>query len=168
MKARRREGRWLILLCVGACGGKAVVDSTTSSGSGGEGGTHPSTTSSTPTGSTTSSTPTGSTTSTSDPCDALQADLEAKLQQALACNPMLSVEQCTGELVVYDTCGCVLAANALAPNLAQAANLAYQAWVAAGCGPWDCAWCPPEPPSPWFCSADPSGQTGQCEPLANG
>lgn len=173
-----------VALALASCGGKAVVDGTP--GTGGEGGTATAspttsgtttwtttgtgtgTTSGTMTG-TTGGTTTGTTpgTPTGGSCEALGAELQTRLAAALACNPTLSVEQCTGEAVVYDTCGCSLAANALYPELTDAALWAYQVWVDAGCGPWDCYWCPPGPPAPFYCEGDPSGQNGMCVSAVN-
>jgi len=98
-------------------------------------------------------------------CDALEAALVDAWQAALVCDPTIDVEQCTGDLIIYDQCGCEWAANAFEPELATAALAAYDEWVDFGCGPWDCAWCPT--PVPAYCEMGSDGVTGSCTPLTN-
>jgi hypothetical protein len=147
----------LVGLLDAACGGKAVLDGTASGGSGGGGASGTTTTTTTTFTTTTSIT-------TTDVCEVLGADLAAKLELAMACNPQISVEQCTGEIVIWDQCGCSVAPNVLTPELAQAALDAYNVWVAAGCGPFDCAWCPPGPETaPWYCGPGEGLDEGLCQ-----
>ncbi len=142
---RLRAWCWVALIA-GACGGKAVVDPP-AEGIGGSSSTSSSTTSS----STTSSSGTGG---TADPCPLLDEQLEAALRLAQACNPMINAIQCSGQAVVYDTCGCQVVANDQASSEAEAALEAYDAWVQAGCGPQLCSTCPPGPETPWYCDVD--------------
>jgi hypothetical protein len=150
---------------IAACSGKAVVDppSSTSSGSGGATSTSSGTTSTTSSGTTTSTTSSG-TGGTAPTCSSLEADLEDAWIAARRCNPSIDVDQCVGEMV-YDTCGCEWVSNAMFPELAAFAVEAYDVWVDHGCGPYDCAWCPP--PMPAICEPDSGGNTGICVPLAN-
>jgi hypothetical protein len=155
----------LVALTIGACSGKAVVDGPmiTSSGSGGSTSSGTTSTTSSGTGSTsTSTTGTGGAPVT---CELLEAELEDRWLAARECDPTIYMAQCTGELMVYDQCGCEWAANVNAPEKAAAALVAYDDWVDLGCGPWDCAYCPM--PLPASCEAGPSGNTGICVPLAN-
>ena len=135
-----------------SCGGKAVVDGE-NEGQGGAGGTTTTTTHST--------TSTGSGGEGASPsCNSLSQALTAAIDAAQECNPAINTVQCNGSSVVRDSCACELVANENYPALVQAANGAYNAWVAAGCGPIPCYNCPPAPPSPWYC--DPS--TSSCQP----
>lgn len=141
----KRTTAWTALLLgsllPAACGGKVVVDA---GGSGGEGGT--------PTTSTSTST------ATSGGCDGPNLNLGTALDAALACNPAINAIQCDGSAVVHDHCGCAIVANEHSPDAVAAAQQAYNAWTAAGCGPYDCTLCPPPPPAPYFCDAT----TSQC------
>ncbi len=147
-----------------ACSGKAVVDEprSSSSGTGGSTSTSSGTTSTTSSGTTTTTSGTGGSEVT---CDSLEAQLEQAWLAALVCDPTIYLEQCTGELIIYDQCGCEWAANVQHPELAAEAMAAYDAWVDYGCGPWDCAWCPV--PIPAVCEEGPNGTDGSCVPLAN-
>ncbi len=146
-----------------ACGGKVVVDAEDTPGTGGTAAT----TSSVgaggigTSGTTGISTTTGNTTTGGNSkCSGLQKDVEATVATAQACNPALSSLQCSGALAVRDTCGCVVVANEKTPEAAQLANMAFETWIGAGCGPFPCESCPPGPDSPWFC--DPNLKT--CRP----
>jgi hypothetical protein len=140
---------------VWSCGGKAVVDPPIhgQAGSGGQGAT---------------TTTTGSTglggEGAGTGCEALMQDLTNAISAAQACDPASPVYECTGMAVVKDTCACDLVANQTVPTLVQAANDAYDAWVAAGCGPIPCYACPPPPSSPWYC--DPNSLS--CQPAYEG
>lgn len=138
---------------VGACSGKAIVDGQGSTGAGGS-TTTATTTISTSATTTATTTPAGIGGSV-DPCTALGEALIDALAVAQYCNPALSVPQCSGQNVVFDQCGCEVAANDGLPDEGQLALEAYDAWVDAGCGPWDCTMCP-LPPSTggWFCHPD--------------
>ncbi|MCC6525950.1 MAG: hypothetical protein IT373_25110 [Polyangiaceae bacterium] len=128
-----------------ACGGKAVLDS----GAGGGGG-------SATTSSTTSNT-TSPTTTTVD-CDSLKQALDDAVAAAVACWPSDPQPQCTGTAYVYDTCQCQILANETNPQAIAAALEAFDAWVAPGCGPWDCGFCPVFGPG----ACVPSGNGGHC------
>lgn len=138
--------------------------STSSSGSGGGTSTSSGTTSTTSSG-TTSTTTTSGTGGSGVTCDSLEAELEEAWLAARVCDPTIYLAQCTGELMVYDQCGCEWAANIEFPELAAAAMAAYDAWVDHGCGPWDCAWCPE--PVPAICEEGSDGANGICVPAAN-
>ncbi len=124
----------LSAILVVACGGKVFFDPGTVGGAGGAGGGA------------------GGAGGGGDLCELLGADLQAKLKEAQACNPLLSVLQCSADAIVLDSCGCEQAANQLSPIAVEAARDAFDTWVAAGCGPFDCFSCPPPPSSTtWFC-----------------
>ncbi len=154
----------LLVVTIGACGGKAVVDGPSGTASGSGGHTSSGTTSTTSSG-TTSTTSTSGTGGSGVTCDSLEAELEVAWLAARECDPFIYMDQCTGELMVYDQCGCEWAANVNTPESAAAAMVAYDAWVDHGCGPWDCAWCPA--PIPAICEQGADGNTGICVPLAN-
>ena len=139
---------------VWSCGGKAVVDPPLHgrAGSGGQGAT-----------TTTGSTGLGGE-GAGTGCNALDQNMMDALGAAQACDPSSSVNECTSAAVVKDTCGCEAVANQTAPGLVQAANDAYDAWVAAGCGPTPCYACPPAPPAPWYCDIF----TQHCQPAYEG
>jgi hypothetical protein len=125
-----------------ACGGKVVVDGAFAGGGG-------STTAETVTGATsTGATGTGG---GNPECAGLLQDFQAKLAGAQTCNPTVNSEQCTGAVVVDDTCNCQVVAAGLSPEAVSASQLAHDAWVAAGCGPFNCDHCPPPPPAAWHC-----------------
>ncbi|MBI4952651.1 MAG: hypothetical protein HY908_11505 [Myxococcales bacterium] len=113
-----------------ACGGKAVIDSS-AGGGGGSATTSTSTTNST----------TSPTTTTVD-CDTLKQALDDAVAAAVACYPSDPQPQCNGTAYVYDTCQCQILANETNPQAIAAALEAFDAWVAPGCGPWDCGFCP--------------------------
>jgi hypothetical protein len=120
-----------------ACGGKVVVDGL-GAGAGG----------STTTVAATAATGTGG---GSADCAALLQDFQARLATAQTCNPTIDSEQCTGAVVVDDTCDCPVVAAGSSPEAVSASTLAHDAWIAAGCGPFDCDHCPPPPPAAWHC-----------------
>lgn len=151
-----------VALGSGACGGTAVVDTPGSGGAGGKGGAGATTT--TASSSTSASGVAGgggSGGAAADPCPALLASFEQALAAARACDPFINMIQCTGDAVVLDQCGCKLVANEHKPEAVAAALAAFDAWVNAGCGPYDCMDCPP-----WgmpACIVGPDGQTGVCD-----
>jgi len=150
----------LVGLCA-ACGGKAVVDAqelTAQGGSGGKTTTTTTTTSSSSSTSSTSTSPGGS--GGAGGCDGLQQSFEQKLAAAQQCDPAINAVQCSGHTVVHDSCGCEVTANDYHATQAQAAEAAFNAWIAGGCGPMECYACPPPPSSPWYC--DPTAK--QCMP----
>ncbi len=118
-----------------ACGGKVVVDG---SGAGGADATTASTGLATATG-------TGGST-----CAALLSDFQAKIATAQACDPTIDMPQCTGASTSLDPCDCLLVI-ALPGPAASEATQAHDAWVAAGCGPFLCDHCPPDPQAGWHC-----------------
>jgi hypothetical protein len=144
-----------------ACGGEAVVDAEGGAGHGGS--TTTSTTTGTTTGttsSTTTSTSTGTGTSTgtstgtgTDNCLILEQELAAAISAAQSCEPTDPVVQCDGSAFVYDYCMCQLLANEHNLEAIDWAFDAFDAWVASGCGPWLCEWCPPLLPG--FCAGSP-------------
>jgi len=138
--------RWLALLILASCGGKAVVDEPPES----DGDTSASTSSSVAAA--------GSTGAGSD-CAALEQDFQAKLGAAAACSPAVDVLQCDCSVTVPGNCGCAVMVNQTQPGLVQAAQAAHDAWVAAGCT---------SSPCPTGCPATCPGE-GQalCEPNAN-
>ncbi|MCC6522642.1 MAG: hypothetical protein IT373_08290, partial [Polyangiaceae bacterium] len=97
-------------LALSACGGKAVIDA-----AGGAGGSAP-----------------------PPSCAELEQDLLAKNDAATSCNPLLGVVQCSGTATIHDPCACSQVANEVEAAAVAAATQAYQAWTAAGCGPYDC------------------------------
>lgn len=130
-----------------ACGGKVVVDAEDTPGTGGTAAT----TSSVGTGGIGTSVASSTTSGGNVKCSGLQEDVEATVTAAQACNPAFSSPQCSGSLTVTDVCGCVVVANEKTPQAAQLAAKAFNTWVGAGCGPFQCESCPPGPDSPWFC-----------------
>jgi len=138
-----------------ACGGKVVVDAAGVLGGGGGAGGDGSVTSTAFVGAGGSgglgSTGGAGGIGGAGGCDGLQADLVAKVAAAQACNPVLSVPQCNGGVTALDLCGCLIVANDSSAMEAKIAMLAFNAWVNAGCGPYDCESCPPGPGSPWYC-----------------
>lgn len=145
-----------------ACGGKAVIDPEAQTGAGGTGAA--STTSSTSSSTTTTSSGTGGVAgsggTTTNFCDLLQEELENAIWSAQWCDPLINALQCTGDTVILDTCGCPVVANDTTPHAAEEALIAYDGWVAEGCGPFLCSTCPPPPSSPWYCDGD----VMMCEP----
>lgn len=115
-----------------ACGGKVFVDPGGTGAAGGAGG---------------SGTGGGAAN-----CDLLEKNLAQKLLEAQACDPTINAIQCSDKAIVKDGCGCDEAGNELNPAAVAASNDAYDTWVGFGCGPYECALCPPPPQSsPWYC-----------------
>lgn len=122
------------LALLGACGGKVtfVEDG------GSEGGAGSSSSKSTTTKSATTSVNTAASTGGGS-CTDLLAALNAANAAAQECDPAISSPQCNGFAVLNDTCGCPsILANEKAPEKVKAAQLAYDAWINAGCGPFEC------------------------------
>lgn len=104
---------------------------------------------------------TGGSVSTGVSCDVLSAQYEDAIRAATACNPTLSSIQCDGTAVLNDTCGCPsILLNERNPELVLAAQQAYDAWVAGGCGPVPCGQAC-FPASAGGCV--PSGTSGTCQ-----
>ncbi|MFT3773067.1 MAG: hypothetical protein QM820_47405 [Minicystis sp.] len=144
--------RLALLLGVGAatlaaaCGGKTIVETGPAGGSGGA-----------------TTTGLGGAGGLSNDCDVLGADFQSKLAAAQSCDPLINAIQCSGTATLHDGCGCEVAGNELAPEKVSLAVDAFEAWVNAGCGPFECALCPPPPSSvSWFC--DPG--SSQCKPAS--
>jgi hypothetical protein len=140
--------------------GATVVFETDGSGGSGQGGS-----SSSGSPSSTKATSSGGVT-TGGMCADLLAAFELAVVEATACNPFISVPQCTGTAILLDTCGCpAIVANELQPGLVDAARTAYDAWVAAGCGPYDCQTC--DRARSGACVPAPDGQSGVCTPVTD-
>jgi hypothetical protein len=71
-------------------------------------------------------------------CQSLFATFQNALAEAVKCSPVLGVVQCSGSATLLDACGCTVVANETQPEKVKAAQAAYDAWVAAGCGPYAC------------------------------
>jgi hypothetical protein len=138
-------------------GGGGTSTSSGSSGSSSSGGSGSSTTSSAQTSASATSSSTGGQT-----CDELIADANAKLGPAQACNPFLSVPQCSD--VLGGVCCPVLVANKNSPEAMAYAD-AIAAVEAAGC----VVPCPAVPcedlSAGGYCQPD-EGMNGHC--LSNG
>ena len=76
---------------------------------------------------------------------------ETAIDHARACSPLDPVIQCDASVVLLDQCGCAsIVVNENHVSEIQEAQAAYDAWVAAGCGPYLCescsealgGWCP--------------------------
>ncbi len=70
-------------------------------------------------------------------CTSLNNTRQQYLDAARVCNAELS-GQCTGSATVPNQCACPTLVNDGSPSDVQAAQDAYDAWVAAGCGPYAC------------------------------
>jgi hypothetical protein len=100
-------------------------------------------------------------TTTGDACDALLEAYVKAVDAATECSPFEPVVQCDGSIVLLDTCACPsIVANEHASDLATVARDAYDAWVAAGCGPIPCEQCIPAKGG--TCLLDRGGSTGHC------
>jgi hypothetical protein len=118
--------------CLVGCGGLVVLEE-----EGGLGGGATSSASATKASSVVSS-------STGSTCEALTVALEQALDQTRVCGPALSIVQCDGSAILKDLCGCpTILANEHNVAQIQGAEQAYDAWVAAGCGPYPCETCTP-------------------------
>lgn len=105
--------------------------------------------------------------SSSVDCEKLLAQFTELLSQATACNPCIDFDSCPNGKVISDQCGCPVGTSN--DVLAQQASEAFDAWVGAGCGPFDC-----DPPciggegAVWFCTATGEGCVGVCTPTFPG
>lgn len=97
-------------------------------------------------------------------CDALLATYETAVDHARACSPLDPNIQCDGTVVLLDTCGCpsIVANEDLVGEVADA-EAAYEAWVAAGCGPYQCESCTPAT-NGGFCETMGDPAKGRCAP----
>jgi hypothetical protein len=149
------------LVALGGCGGKAVIDG----GQGGDGGSGTTTTGASMT-STTSTTGVGPGGGVEPGCEQLTADLIEALNQVAACDSCSDgpdpCEYLSG-LELTDTCGCPVPVNASPASPLSAALSAYQAWKAAGCGPFDCGQPCAVSDDP-TCQANGPGCAGICAP----
>lgn len=120
--------KWLVFAAAVACSGcgaKVVLEDDGGGGSAGDGGG-------------------GSTATSGSSCDALYAAFQESITDAIACDPSLNSVQCTGEIILLDTCGCpTIVANERTPELAEQVKAAYTAWTDASCGPIPCSECVP-------------------------
>jgi hypothetical protein len=100
----------------------------------------------------------------SDQCAALLEAFETANDHARACSPLDPNIQCDGSVVLLDACGCpsVVANENLVAEIADA-QAAYEAWVAAGCGPYECATCMPAT-NGGFCETMGEPSKGRCTP----
>lgn len=152
----------LVALSAAGCGGLVVLELDDGpSGDGGAGGSG----TGQPIGGFNAPTDAATTGTGSDQCAALLETLETAIDHARACTPLDPNIQCDGSVVLLDTCGCpsVVANENLITEIADA-QAAYDAWVAAGCGPYDCVSCTPATEG-GFCDTmmgDPS--KGRCTP----
>ncbi len=104
---------------------------------------------------------TGGSVSTGLSCDVLSAQYEDAIRAATTCDPTLNSIQCDGTAVLNYTCGCPsILLNERNPELVLAAQQAYDAWVAGGCGPVPCGQaCFPATSG----GCVPSGTSGSCQ-----
>jgi hypothetical protein len=125
----------MLVATLAGCGGK-VVFTEGEGGSGGEGGAGGATTT------VGTSSATNASASTGDNCFALGEALDEAVAAAIACDPQVNTLECSGKELLFDRCGCQgTVANDSTPQLAQAARDAFDAWVAGGCGPFECGAC---------------------------
>jgi hypothetical protein len=145
-----------------ACGGLVVFEE--DGGEGGAGGQNPATTYVTA-GVFVTSTTGATTTGMGAPCDLLTDELETAIDHARACSPLEPVVQCDGSAILLDLCGCPsVVANEHNQLEINDARAAYEAWVAAGCGPYECESCTPAKMG-GFCFAPGDGTKGRCEAI---
>jgi hypothetical protein len=127
-----------LVLGVSACGGKVLFDPDASSGGGAGTGGQGEGASSSEVGVATVGVAQSSA-STGDNCFALGEELDRATNEAIACDPTIDLLQCSGAELLTDRCGCKgVVANETRPEAVQAARAAYDAWVAGGCGPFEC------------------------------
>ncbi len=125
----------MLLAALAGCGGK-VVYGEGAGGAGGSGGNDGAT------ATVGTSSVSNASVSTGDNCFALGEALDEAVAAAIACDPQVTTVECSGEELIFDRCGCQgTVANDNRPELAQAARDAFDAWVAGGCGPFDCGAC---------------------------
>ncbi len=154
--------RLLITLSLGlamaACGGLVVIPLDDGEPAGGGG--------SEPMGGTVSTSTDAATTGTgSDACTTLLELYETAVDHARACSPIDPNIVCDGTVVLLDTCGCPsIVANEDLPADVAEAQAAYEAWVAAGCGPYLCENCTPAV-SGGFCETMGDPAKGRCVPI---
>jgi hypothetical protein len=84
-----------------------------------------------------------STSTGSTDCGGLEKAFVAAFELATSCNACQGADHCIQGVAIHDACGCVV--GGIDDKMLTAdAESAYQAWVAAGCGPLPCgAPCPP-------------------------
>ncbi len=142
-----------------ACGGVVVLEEDDDGAGGSSAGPGSSSASSSKSASASTTNASASSSSGGATCASLEAAFQQAVAAAQSCNPFLSIPQCS--LIVDDRCGCpTIVLNETAPDLVQAVQQAYAAWVNAGCGPLDCGFC--DPAEGGGCSQNPDGQTGTC------
>lgn len=135
------------LLCVGLLGCGANVVFGDEQGGGGQGTGAGNSQGGTPGdggGVDTAGSAAGGSSSTGDVCDQLEKELIVAIDAARFCSPLDPNIVCDGTVTLLDTCGCPsLVANEELGAEIESAKLAYEAWVAAGCGPYPCESCTP-------------------------
>ncbi|MFO0555732.1 MAG: hypothetical protein U0271_45570 [Polyangiaceae bacterium] len=145
----------LLVTSLIGCGAKVVWEE---DGAGGAGGGETSSSSS----SSSSTTSTG----TSSTCDGLFEAMQTAYDHARACSPLDPVIQCDGSVVLLDTCACPnVVVNEHNITEIEEARAAYEAWVAAGCGPIPCAVCLEAHGGTCFTEGD--GSKGHCQAITN-
>ncbi len=160
---------FVVLSCVtlagSACSSVVVLEDDPGIGGAGAGGASPSGTTVGPgptSGGPTSVATTGVTSGTPVSCDQLTLAYETAIQHARACSRLEPVVQCDGSVILLDECACpTIIANEHNVAEIQAASQAYDAWVAAGCGPYQCEACFPVEGG-GFCEALGDGSKGFC------
>jgi hypothetical protein len=147
---------FILLVGLGACGGKTVVDGPGAGGAGGTGGSSTTTTHTTTTTATT-------TISTSSGCDGVLGQLTALIAEATACNACMNYDSCMNGPKIHDPCGCRVGASDMAQQAAADAEALYQEWVAAGCGPFECNTpCMPDNAT-YYCTQTGTNCDGRCD-----
>jgi hypothetical protein len=151
-------------LALVACSGEAVIDFP-AAGGGGAGGSSSRASSGAAGGP--ASGPSTSSGGTS--CDSLYGTFRQALDEATLCNPCIDNDACIDGPQIHDECSCVVGASNDKPDAAKAAEDAYDAWIAAGCGPVDCAR-PCAVTDSWTCGPVKNGgcEVGRCQPLPGG
>jgi len=143
-----------------ACGGLVVLD--LDDGAGGEGDAPTIPVGGAPSTSVPSSNSATTSTGPGNDCQDLALAWETAIDHARACSPLDPVIQCDASVVLLDQCGCAsIVVNENHVSEIQEAQAAYDAWVAAGCGPYLCESCS-EALGGW-CQAREDGGKGRCE-----
>ena len=156
----------LAAVAPGACGGTTVVDGTggegsgANSGVGGAGAAGAASAVAVTASGTSSSVAVSSSSGGPGDCEVLEAQMVAAYQAAVACDPSIDVEQCTGATVGKYYCGCTVVANDQLPDEAALSLALGTQWEDMGCEYNFCeSGCYPTD-APWYC--DPN--TNRCAP----
>jgi hypothetical protein len=138
----------LLAIAASGCGGIAVIDggdggrggAGTTSATGGGGATVTSTVAVSSSNASTVTSTVSSTSSGGPECAAMLQALRDAVVAASACNAcQVWPDLCQGGPLITDECGCKVVASTILDAEEQVARDAYNVWVAAGCGPLDCA-----------------------------